>query len=75
MFNAVEQLSMIPETVFKCCFICAKVTFLLISTDVLMSCWLDKLGLMINGHAAVANFYIDPVKKPIEFVMRRKMLI
>ena len=28
-----------------------------------------------NGHVDVSNFYIDPVKKPIQLVMRREMLI
>ena len=32
------------------------------------------LGVHI-GHAAVAGFYIGPVKKFMELVMRRKMLI
>ena len=27
------------------------------------------------GHTAMANFYIGPVKKPMQLVMRREMLI
>ena len=27
------------------------------------------------GHTVIANFYISPVKKPMQFVMRTKMFI